>query len=274
MSMTQSEIGAMLATQWVAAFKEVLTTMTAQEHPVTSEAPGVPEALEATDEPWAWWSQELNVLPGPAMWIGASNKTWNDFGGAVLAALGVEDADSHDSQSTLRDVVTQSTSALVQQLTKQFGTEISCRDLAPADKPSGIPIVVSVSGFAKFDTLDLTIVFNAALFEEIAKISFSSDARSGTPTRPPTGPASEPTRALPKAIADLHLHLHVALGRTTLPLNSVLKLNVGSIIDLSRSLTDLVEVVVNGRIIASGQVVVCNGNYAVQIVSPELNETR
>jgi flagellar motor switch protein FliN len=131
---------------------------------------------------------------------------------------------------------------------------------------------LSVSGPGKSNPFTLRVVFNAALFEELAKISSILDPHFGATSASPQNSDSERAFSLPKAIADLLLQLHVTLGRTTLPLDSVLKLNVGSVIELGRAPNAPVDVVVNGRIIASGQVVACNGNYGVRIVAADQRE--
>jgi flagellar motor switch protein FliN/FliY len=44
------------------------------------------------------------------------------------------------------------------------------------------------------------------------------------------------------------------------------RLGPGSVIDLGRSPEDPVDILVNGRLVARGEVVVVSGNYGVRIV--------
>ena len=67
-------------------------------------------------------------------------------------------------------------------------------------------------------------------------------------------------------ILDIDLPLTVRFGETELSLHSLTRLAAGSIIDLGRSPDDPVDVLVNGRLIARGEVVVVAGNYGVRIV--------
>jgi len=62
------------------------------------------------------------------------------------------------------------------------------------------------------------------------------------------------------------LRLHVTLGRTTLPLKDIFKMTVGSTVDLGKLVTEPAEVVVNGRVLARGQLMVLDGNYALKVV--------
>lgn len=72
-------------------------------------------------------------------------------------------------------------------------------------------------------------------------------------------------------IMDLDLPLTVRFGQTQMTLGALVRLAAGSEINLERSPTDPVELMVNGKIIARGDVVAVEGNYAVRItdiVSP------
>ena len=66
-------------------------------------------------------------------------------------------------------------------------------------------------------------------------------------------------------IREVHLELSVSFGDTVMPLADVLKLSSGAIIELNRSVSDPVEVLVNDSVIARGDVVVVDGNYGVRI---------
>jgi flagellar motor switch protein FliN/FliY len=68
-------------------------------------------------------------------------------------------------------------------------------------------------------------------------------------------------------LLDESVRISVVFGRTSLPLHKIVKLTKGSILELGGSLRQPVEVVVNNRVIASGEVVVVEGNYGVRIHS-------
>ena len=61
------------------------------------------------------------------------------------------------------------------------------------------------------------------------------------------------------------LPIRVLLGRTQLSLRDVSQLGSGSVVELDCSPNDPVEVIVNDKIIAHGEVVVVQGNYGVRI---------
>lgn len=61
------------------------------------------------------------------------------------------------------------------------------------------------------------------------------------------------------------LPIRVLLGRTLLSLRDVAQLDSGSVVELDCSPNDPVEIMVNDRVIAHGEVVVVAGNYGVRI---------
>jgi flagellar motor switch protein FliN/FliY len=61
------------------------------------------------------------------------------------------------------------------------------------------------------------------------------------------------------------LPIRVLLGRTQLCLRDVAQLGSGSVVELDCSPNDPVDVIVNDRVIAHGEVVVVAGNYGVRI---------
>lgn len=74
-------------------------------------------------------------------------------------------------------------------------------------------------------------------------------------------------------LLEVELPVSVSFGRARMPLQDVLKLTAGSIVELNRSVSEPVELIVNDRVIALGEVVVIEGNYGVrikQIVSREM----
>jgi flagellar motor switch protein FliN len=66
-------------------------------------------------------------------------------------------------------------------------------------------------------------------------------------------------------IMDIELPLIVRFGEKDMTLHSLTRLGPGSIIDLGRSPDEPVEVMINDRLVARGEVVAVGGNYGVRI---------
>lgn len=72
---------------------------------------------------------------------------------------------------------------------------------------------------------------------------------------------------LPESVADMPLHVHVTLGRTTMMLKDLFKMTVGSVIELGQAANAPADLVANGKVTARGQLVILRGHYGLKIVS-------
>ncbi len=61
------------------------------------------------------------------------------------------------------------------------------------------------------------------------------------------------------------LPIRVLMGRTRLPLRDIARLGGGSVVELDCSPDDPVDIIVNDRLIAQGEIVIVGGNYGVRI---------
>jgi len=64
---------------------------------------------------------------------------------------------------------------------------------------------------------------------------------------------------------DVELDLKIELGRTDMFLEDVLALRKGSVVALDKLAGDPVDVYVNGRLVARGEVLVLNDNFCVRV---------
>ena len=97
------------------------------------------------------------------------------------------------------------------------------------------PIENSVAGLAPFDLKDLT------------------------------GSPANTERASLDLLRDVELDMRIELGRTHMYLEDVLQLRKGSVVALDKLAGDPVDVYVNGRLVARGEVLVLNDNFCVRI---------
>ena len=66
-------------------------------------------------------------------------------------------------------------------------------------------------------------------------------------------------------LADVNLNVKIELGRTQMLVNDVLKLSEGAVVELDKLAGDPVDVYVNDRHVARGEVLVLNDNFCVRI---------
>ncbi len=99
----------------------------------------------------------------------------------------------------------------------------------------------------------------------------SADNSTATPAAAPFPlPKVAPAAGLPKAegidlLADVNLNVRIELGRTRMLVEDVLRLGEGSVVELDKLAGDPVDVYVNDRHVAKGEVLVLNDNFCVRI---------
>jgi flagellar motor switch protein FliN/FliY len=85
------------------------------------------------------------------------------------------------------------------------------------------------------------------------------------PGRPAAAPAQPPAFDNLEVILDIELPLTVRFGKAEMTLRALTQVGPGSVIDLDRSPDEPVEILVNEKVIARGEVVVVSGNYGVRV---------
>jgi flagellar motor switch protein FliN len=97
----------------------------------------------------------------------------------------------------------------------------------------------------------------------------------GVPVRPGSGEASARTGQPPVQsldfILDIPLKVTVELGRSKMSIREILQMAQGSVIELSKFAGEPLEVLVNEKLIARGEVVVVNEKFGIRltdIISP------
>ncbi|MDR1141482.1 MAG: flagellar motor switch protein FliN [Planctomycetaceae bacterium] len=66
-------------------------------------------------------------------------------------------------------------------------------------------------------------------------------------------------------ISEVELDVKIELGRTNMYLEDVLKLRKGSVVPLDKMAGDAVDIFINGRLLARGEVLVMNENFCVRV---------
>ncbi|MGR8952977.1 MAG: flagellar motor switch protein FliN [Gammaproteobacteria bacterium] len=66
-------------------------------------------------------------------------------------------------------------------------------------------------------------------------------------------------------ILDVPVTLSMEFGRTQISIRNLLKLNQGSIVELDRSVGEPLDILVNGTLVARGEVVVTNEKFGIRL---------
>jgi flagellar motor switch protein FliN/FliY len=66
-------------------------------------------------------------------------------------------------------------------------------------------------------------------------------------------------------LLDVGLNVRIELGRTKLPVEEILRLHEGAVVELDKLAGDPLDILINGRLVARGEVLVLNDNFCVRI---------
>jgi flagellar motor switch protein FliN len=74
------------------------------------------------------------------------------------------------------------------------------------------------------------------------------------------------------AVQDIPVNISVVLGKTTMQVNQLLKLGRGAVIELDRKVGEPIDIYVNNRLVARGEVVVVEDRIGVtmtEVIKPD-----
>ncbi len=234
------------------------------------------------------WRQAFHGAPG-ALWIHAADQAaWIAASNQILRAAGIADADQESLKSTWTETLGQALSAIAQDCSGRLAREIACAAGEESADPGpprwtrisiqfpGVPAPVAEIAGAIEDLLlealrQPALNSAAAASQSLASASpafgaGSSGLTSGSTAvpAPEVGPSVLTSKTF-DLLLDVELPVSVSFGRAQVPLKDVIKLTTGAIVELNRSISEPVEVIVNNCVIARGEVVVVEGNFGVKI---------
>jgi len=218
----------------------------------------------------------------PLPWVIASARFTRGLAGAhdlVLAqsealalarlVLGEEDGEGDvfapEYQDALRETVNQMFSSASSSLRVFFGKPVGIataelRQLEHADgwHPHVASIAVGVLTIDGVPRARAALTIPPSVRDEAASAHTSAAAPKAAPTAAPAQPGLD-------LILDISMPVTVELGRTRMLIRDILALGPGSIIELDKRAGEPVDLLVNDRPIAKGEVVVIDENFGVRL---------
>jgi flagellar motor switch protein FliN/FliY len=191
---------------------------------------------------------------------------------------------SSDEKNAFEDMIKQMFSACQRPIKEGLNLDMKFRDIIFVEPGEA----KAVMGKKDFEVWNCTVSLPEAAKEKFVMVTprgfgtaeEETQGESETPIASPSKPtvtAAKPTAsaATPKGddykgtnidlLMDVELPITVRIGTTDLRLIDIMKLGLGSIIELEKLVDDPVEVLVNDKLVARGEVVVCESNFAVRI---------
>ena len=74
-----------------------------------------------------------------------------------------------------------------------------------------------------------------------------------------------------EAVFDVPVRVSVVLGRSRMPVSQLLRMDIGTVIELDRQVGEAIEIYVNDRLVARGEIVLVENRLGVtmtEIVKP------
>lgn len=105
--------------------------------------------------------------------------------------------------------------------------------------------------------------------QEVSEVT--SVAADEATENPPLEARSASTKNL-EAVLDIPVRLSMEVGNTNISIRKLLQLSKGSVVELTRTAGEPLDVMVNGTLVAQGEVVVVNDKFGVRlldVISPE-----
>ncbi len=125
---------------------------------------------------------------------------------------------------------------------------------------------------------------NAAAAESPAEGADGDEGEGGDEASSPPAPATD-ARGLPEigdlprsakdleAVYDIPVQVSAVLGKTTMQVSQLLKLGRGAVIELDRKVGEAIDIYVNNRLVARGEVVVVDERLGVTMTEIIKTET-
>jgi flagellar motor switch protein FliN/FliY len=235
---------------WARELAQALEMMTGNAYRVAVN-PASADAVERL-----WYSQSLGTEDW-AFAVGVEEHVWNELGTRALQGAGIELIEPAEARSTWFEIVQQAISGAIRAVWRGQAAGA----VAPGGPVDGPPSAVGwfVATVTTPDGLNLDLCISTSIpMEQVPSAE--------PPHKSPAAPAVlEPTNGAMDILLDVQLPISISFGQTQLRLKDVLKLTAGSVVELNRQPEEPVDLIVNDYIIARGEVVVVDGNYAVRI---------
>jgi flagellar motor switch protein FliN/FliY len=203
-----------------------------------------------------WWKQRFQGAQPFITWIGAADSTRSALAGSLSGETG-------EAQEMYLEMLGQAQQGAATVLSSGLLKPLTCEPgaLESNPPPAGLDMSAIKINLDGKDLAPLILALDPEAASALAGGKQQPEEKTGVP-------ALAEGEALPPMLdrlMDLELPVSVALGRAVLPIQDILKITSGSLIELDRDVGEHVELLVHGTVVARGEVVSIKGNYGLRI---------
>lgn len=244
---------------WAGAANQVLERLTHDKPQLKwarRQSGGSPENLATLE----WWEAKYEAAGEQPIWIGIAGPVAVEINSLAqaLASAGSQKPDppSISAQQTVESLC----EAFAKVLAAESGKAVRFQGLKRLEQTPAPEVLYSTEvPLSTGPAAPILVGFNTTANATLRQL-FEAGA-PGRSSAQPTG-ESGPLGLL----LDLELPLSVRFGRAQMPLEQVLALRPGSVVELEGSQDEQVDLLVNGSVVARGEVVAVEGQYAIRIL--------
>lgn len=250
---------------WQESFAQVLGQISARPVPCVIAEPSPAEVVPAADDLWIVAVASGNIRGEMSLHLAAPSvlrlaQIFMSEPEAPEAAL------TADHREAALELLRQVAGLAATGLKPEWG-EIQLRLEATASPPSwpaSSTTWLQIGPELALVEIHLSAALTAALrAEKVAADRVQASGPASAPSTPGSGP--EEDQAKLDLLLDVELALTLRFGSRHLPLREVLDLSPGAVVELDRQVNDPVDLLLDGRLLARGEVVVLNGSYGLRV---------
>jgi flagellar motor switch protein FliN len=205
------------------------------------------------------------------------------IGRDALVAAGLDEPENADIESTFQEIVVQAMSGLATRLTARCGREVTCLSgLFVARLDAGLRRDIELQ-IAEGVSLTLTFAASLEFLQQLMRAGFyrqtgwiardqrsgdrkGKDSRASRESKEEKVVAPSERDMIPfDSVLDMDIPVSISFGTARLRLDEALLLKEGSLVVLNRTIDEPVELQVNGRVVARGEVIAVRGQYGIRI---------
>lgn len=225
------------------------------------------ESWPGTESASLWFEQRTQAPQSGSLVWGVSKKEWLLFAGLLLKkAEGLPSAPEDEKErasgpdQSLKEIL----SKIAEHWAEQF--KVNLIWVTPQKKMQRPPAVEGNLRFIiELQTADQSSFFlEVTCSPEVATLFLCEDTDLKPCGQDSVLKCSLEAKNL-ELLLDVELPISISFGRAQLALKDAIKLTTGSIVELNRSVSEPVEIIVNNCVIAKGEIVAVEGNLGVRI---------
>jgi flagellar motor switch protein FliN/FliY len=245
--------------EWTKEFGRAVEMFAGEKAVVACQEATSQEIAQHDLSSFSWSRQMYQGEDSFPVWTGVAEACWRELGGAMS-----ENADG--AEQAFAEMLSQAQHGTAAVISAGHARPFRCAEAENCEQPAienlvACEISIEFRG-QKLPPLILALEVSAA--QAMAAKAPGINLPAERPRAGSEADLAEGSQMLGR-LMEIDLPLSVALGRAVLPIRDILKMTPGTLIELDRHIGEFVDVVVQGMVVAHGEVVSVKGNYGIRI---------